>query len=138
MHFAHVLGSGSLGHHQDVEVGAFAVKVEVGHRKTGAHRGLRVDARDVVGRAAAEGEFHRSPFGTFIEGCLDLRAIPCVAGADLYLVDGQAGVLAKQSFFGVRDFDGLEHGLEDAAGGGLGLPGVGLFQSFAHIRRQVA
>ena len=52
-----------------------------------------------MGRAAAEGEFHRSPFGAFIEGCLDLRAIPCVAGADLHLVDGQAGVLTKQSFF---------------------------------------
>ena len=46
--------------------------------------------------------------------------------------------VTKQSFFGVSDFDGLEHGLEDAAGGGLGLLGVGLFQSFAHIRRQVA
>ena len=61
------------------------------------------------------------------------HAVGQISEEDQFLID-----VTKQSFFGVRDFDGLEHGLEDAAGGGLGLPGVSLFQSFAHIRRQVA
>ncbi len=138
LHLAHVFGAGALGDHEDVEVRAFGVKVEVGHGQAGAHGGLGVNASDVVGGAAAEGEFHRGTLGAFVEGGLDLRAVPRVVRTDLHLVDGQAGVLTEQGLFGVRDLDGLEHGLEDAAGCGLRLSGVGFFQGFAHVRGQVA
>ena len=88
-------------------------------------------------RILQEGDIVSLDAGVIYEGyhsdAARTHAVGQISEEDQFLID-----VTKQSFFGVRDFDGLEHGLEDAAGGGLGLPGVSLFQSFAHIRRQVA
>ena len=137
-HLAHVLRAGALGNHQNVQIRAVPVKVEVGHGQAGPYRGLGIDPGDGVGGAAAEGEFLRGALGPFIEGGLDFRAVPGVGRTDAHLVDGQARVLAEQGLLAVRDFNGLEHGLENAAGSGLGFPVIGLFQGRAHVGRQVA
>src|ERR1700754_4747130 len=131
-----VLRSRALRNHLDRYRLRLLVEIDVDDRHPDAAGGLVVLSRDRVHDRGAQRIFVGGALAAGADRALQSGAVELDVAPDHDVVDRNAGVLAQDVLGSLGDGDVLDHGIEDAAPGRIGLGADQLLEPGLDVRRQ--